>query len=59
MNNFSVENFMRIWTYLDSLVWWNWKVGRGKRCILSGKDVLFMMITTLKNARQWVFYKDV
>ncbi|GMF23168.1 unnamed protein product [Phytophthora fragariaefolia] len=53
MTNFGPAEFERLWTLVCDHVVMNWNTGRGKKCSYSAKDVLFMLLTVLKNGGKW------
>lgn len=53
ITNFSVRGFFSIWDRMGEHITKNWNTGRGKKSCHSGKDVLFMLLATLKHGGQW------
>jgi hypothetical protein len=53
LTNFSHGEISRLWRRMESFVALNWNVGRGKKCSYGGKDVLFMLLTSLKHCGKW------
>lgn len=49
MTNFPVAEFMKFWDCVGAFSNTNWIIGRGKRCKINDKDVIFMTMNTLKN----------
>ncbi|RHY70349.1 hypothetical protein DYB30_013643, partial [Aphanomyces astaci] len=42
-----------LWTNIKPFVTKNWNVGSGRKCQVTGKDMLFMTLVTLKHAGTW------
>ena len=53
MTNFSRREFDRIWGSVEDHITTNWNTGRGRKTAFEGKDVLFMLLNSLKNAGMW------
>ncbi|KAE8983059.1 hypothetical protein PR001_g23198 [Phytophthora rubi] len=51
--NFSAEEFNRLRHVLEEYVVLRWNVGRGKKCKFGGKDVLLMVLASLKHCGKW------
>ncbi len=55
LTNFSSVEFNQIYDFIKEFVSANWNVGRGKKCEFGGKDMLFMVLVTMKNGGTWEF----
>ena len=53
MCNFDATEFEFLWQLSQSFITQNYNSGRGKRCAVSGKDLLFMTLTVLKHGGHW------
>lgn len=52
MSNFSPREFELLWILLETFIKSNCNSGRGKKCHVSGKDMLFMLLVVLKHGGQ-------
>ena len=59
MTNFSRREFDRIWGYLENHISTNWNTGRGRKTAFGGKDVLFMLLTSLKHGGKWDYMRGL
>ncbi|RHY12742.1 hypothetical protein DYB25_003297 [Aphanomyces astaci] len=53
LTNFSASEINTLWTNIKTFVTKNWNVGSGRKCPVTGKDMLFMTLVTLKHAGTW------
>ena len=53
MKNLTAREFQCLWDLVADHVMSYWNIGRGKRCTYGGKDVLLMMLATLKHGSNW------
>ena len=53
MCNFDANEFELLWQLVETHVTQNYNTGRGKKSHVSGKDMLFMFLTTLKHGGHW------
>ncbi|ETV97385.1 hypothetical protein H310_09719 [Aphanomyces invadans] len=53
LTNFSVSELNTLWSNIKPYVSKNWNVGGGRKCPVTGKDMLFMTLVTLKHAGTW------
>lgn len=53
MCNFNASEFEFLWQLLESFVLQNYNSGRGKKCHVTGKDMLFMLLTVMKHGGHW------
>ena len=53
LTNFYPAQFEEIWLIVQEFITKNYNSGRGKRCKVSGKDILLMLMTVLKHGGQW------
>lgn len=49
MRNLDGSEFEFLWQLLESFVFQQYNSGRGKKCHVSGKDMLFMLLTVMKH----------
>ncbi|RHY21979.1 hypothetical protein DYB32_009653, partial [Aphanomyces invadans] len=53
LTNFTVSELITLWTNIKPYVSKNWNVGGGRKCPVTGKDMLFMTLVTLKHGGTW------
>ncbi|RLO00854.1 hypothetical protein DYB28_010362 [Aphanomyces astaci] len=53
MTNFSPSEFNVLWADISLYVNKSWNVGSGRKCEVSNRDMLFMLLTTLKTSGSW------
>ncbi|ETV82686.1 hypothetical protein H257_05252 [Aphanomyces astaci] len=53
LTNFSASELNTLWTNIKPFVTKNWNVGSGRKCPVTGKDMLFMTLVTLKHGGTW------
>ncbi|RHY25391.1 hypothetical protein DYB32_008351 [Aphanomyces invadans] len=53
LTNFSASELNTLWTNIKPYISRNWNVGSGRKCPVTGKDMLFMTLVTLKHAGTW------
>ena len=54
MTNYSINEFNALWNVVRERVESGWNTGRGRKCQHYPKDVLFMLLSTLTHAGNWV-----
>ncbi|RHY82233.1 hypothetical protein DYB26_008986 [Aphanomyces astaci] len=53
LTNFSLSEFNLVWKDLQSSVSQEWNVGSGRKCEVSGRDMLFMTLTSMNHCGSW------
>ncbi|RHZ17803.1 hypothetical protein DYB37_012547 [Aphanomyces astaci] len=53
MTNFSLSEFNVLWSDLQSTVNRRWNTGSGRKCDVTGRDMLFMAVTSMKHCGTW------
>ncbi|DBA01596.1 TPA: hypothetical protein N0F65_011352 [Lagenidium giganteum] len=53
MTNFSAREFDGLWQTMKPKILSTWNIEKGRECAYSGKNVLFMMLATMKNGGTW------
>ncbi|ETV90200.1 hypothetical protein H310_14966, partial [Aphanomyces invadans] len=53
LTNFTVSELNTLWSNIKAYVSKNWNVGGGRKCPVTGNDMLFMTLVTLKHAGTW------
>ncbi|KAF0765296.1 hypothetical protein AaE_002992 [Aphanomyces astaci] len=53
MTNFSPSEFNVLWADIRLYVNKSWNVGSGRKCEVSNRDMLFMLLTTMKTGGSW------
>ncbi|RHY14419.1 hypothetical protein DYB36_004675 [Aphanomyces astaci] len=53
LTNFSPAEFNMLWLDIQPYVNVNWNVGSGRKCQVTGRDMLFMALTSLKHCGSW------
>ncbi|KAF0702080.1 hypothetical protein AaE_016142, partial [Aphanomyces astaci] len=53
MTNFSLSEFNVLWSDLQSTVNRRWNNGSGRKCDVTGRDMLFMAVTSMKHCGTW------
>ncbi|RHZ03062.1 hypothetical protein DYB31_013581, partial [Aphanomyces astaci] len=53
LTNFSLSEFKLVWKDLQFSVSQEWNVGSGRKCEVSGRDMLFMTLTSMKHCGSW------
>ncbi|RHY26518.1 hypothetical protein DYB32_007536 [Aphanomyces invadans] len=53
LTNFTLSELNTLWANIKTFVSKNWNVGGGRKCPVTGKDMLFMTLVTLKHAGTW------
>ncbi|ETW04844.1 hypothetical protein H310_03967 [Aphanomyces invadans] len=53
MTNFSLTEFNLLWSDLQSTINRRWNIGSGRKCDVTGRDMLFMTVTSMKHCGSW------